>query len=152
MIFRQLWGLSHTKEKSSARSLYRRHGLASLIFWVQLLFHLSQPVLLSMQVLLPAVADLTFTVKIAGWKSPTIFELFAPLYLLLNLPAFFRFGPSFTELLLGNPFLGSGRQLLPPWRTLLVYSAFWVVTLGIKFLFDYGMLIQPLVEPTMKLW
>ena len=40
----------------------------------------------------------------------------------LSLPALLRFTPSLTEIILGEPFLGSGRQLRPPWRTLVTFT------------------------------
>ena len=153
MLFRQLWGATHTKERSSMRNAHRRRLLVSILFWVQLLCHIAMPGLLLAQTIVPALASPPLSaLKILGLNTLSPYELLAPVYLLFNLPAFLRLTPSFTELLLGEPLLGSGRQLMPPWRTVVVYVAFWMVTLGFKLLFNYYMLIVPLVEPTTKLW
>ena len=61
-------------------------------------------------------------------------------------PAFGKFTTSLSERLLGAPFLGSAAQLRPSRRTRFAYIAFWGCTMALKILFDYMMIIQPLVE------
>ena len=57
-----------------------------------------------------------------------------------------------SEVVLGEPFLGASTQLRTSTRSFAVYALFWLQTLSIKIVFDYVMLIEPLVGPTRALW
>jgi hypothetical protein len=57
-----------------------------------------------------------------------------------------------SEVVLGEPFLGASSQLRTSTQSFAVYALFWLQTLSIKIVFDYVMLIEPLVGPTRALW
>jgi hypothetical protein len=150
MIFRQIWGATNTRERRSHRHIARRCATAALLFWLELLCHSSQPVLLVLEIMAPPISALELDLVVFRW-TPTLYEAAAYLYLLLGLLTLLRLTPSISELLLGEPFLGARSQLRSDWASLLIYALFWALVLFIKVLFDYSMLIQPIVEPTRKL-
>ena len=69
-----------------------------------------------------------------GWV-PTPYELVAACYLLCAVPPLLGLTPSIAELALGEPFLGSARQLRPDRHALITYTLFWLTTLALKFAF-----------------
>ena len=150
MLFRLLWGATTSQEKRSNKHARQRRVLATLLFFGEMLCHATQPVLLALEVSVPALSGLDLGINAFGWQ-PTLFELVAYAYLLLSVLPLLRITPSVSEFLLGDPFLGSGRQLRPDAYSTSMYTLFWVITFGLKLLFDYYSLIAPIVEPTRKL-
>ena len=144
-LFHLVWGnLLGSREKHSYA--HEHPTLERLLLWSEVAAHLTMPILYLGQLAAPELRSYSRLPNLG------LFELAAILYLLGSLPPLLRLTPSISELVLGEPFLGSRRQLRVPWSSYLAYVLFWVGTLGLKIGFDYVFIIKPLVEPTLKLW
>ena len=152
--------------------VWPRPRMQAALVWGEIFAHILQPILFVVELWVPALQelfvldigdgsvrdDVTNTDRYFGrtdygrsW-TPGLFDLSSLFYMMLAIPSFVGLTPSLSERLLGEPFLGSTSKLRAPWRSFVSYMFFWTITFMIKVWFDYTFIIEPLVEPTHKLW
>jgi hypothetical protein len=155
MMWHTLWGAAYVQEQKSGRHATRRRRV--LVFSATLLLHCICPFHFVLAIATGWRASEEFSsgewVKQQSSESDLLlFDIVSLMYMLFSCWDLLRLSRPLSERAFGQPFLGAARQLRSPAMSCLVYSSFWLQTLAIKIVFDYFVMIKPLVEPTRALW